>query len=314
MKKSYIYRRKDNLIDMLISDHFWLKVVVADGATGGGDYGVRIFRTRFLVADPTPASDSSAAIATALIAEINAGSELVEAFSGAAGNEVLIRFDRLGQVPSSDNYEATTTDGEGSISVSRAYPQSYTVKNASNWDGVFADMQAVPRPGGFVSSTVRKYQDAYRIDAGQLKHRTRFLFDPSDYSVTDTDVSFFQISTVVDGQEIDEGPIEIVMTADQALDVGEDALLLTGTVPQAASFSDGLYLQFPIRSSSFEIRNKGANDLRFAFKSGQAEWVLEPGDSFSDARVNITGFTLRGDGGSTDVEIYTTILTSKFIA
>lgn len=314
MKKTYIYRRKDNLIDMFISDHFWLKVVITDGTTEGGDYIVRLLRTSFVIADPDPGADSSDAIATQLVAEVNAGSEAVEAFAGTNPNEVLIRFNIVGQHPLADQYDASTTDAEGSITIQRIYPESYSVKNASNWDKPFVEMQEVPRSTGFVSPKVRKYPDTHRLDAAQLRHRTRFLFDPSDYSNNDGYVSYFQIHTVIDGSEIYEGPIEIVMTSDQFSDVGDDALLLAGTVPAAASFDEALELRFPARSSSFEIRNKGASDLLLAFQAGQAEWRLEPGQSFSDARVNIVGFTLRGDGDPTDVEIYTTILTSRFIA
>lgn len=314
MKKSYIYRRKNNLIDMLIGNHFWLRVAVEDGATGGGDYVVRVFRTRFVVEDPNPGADSSVLIAEALRDEINEGSERVEAFEGAETNEVLIRFNMLGQHPSDANYDASTTDEEGDISIRRVYPQSYSVQNASNWDQTFDEMQEVSRTKGFVSDGVRKYQDAHRLDASQLKHRTRFLFDPSDYDENDGDVSFFRIHTNISNTEVREGPIEIVMTSDQFSDVGDDALILTGTVPAAASFSDGYHLRLPVRASKFEIRNKGDNDLFVAFDSGASEFQLEPGQSFSDNRSNIVGFTLRGDGGETDVEIFATIKTSQFIS
>lgn len=314
MKNSYIHRRKDNLIDMFIHDLFWLKVVVEDDIGSGGDYEVRIMRTRFVVSDPDAGADSSAVITTALINEINAGIERVAAFAGANANEILIRFDHLGQIPSSENYDASTT-GDGSISIRRVYPQSYVIKSASNWDQAFADMQEVPRSKGHVSDSLRPYQDAHIINANQLRYRVRFLFNPTDYDLVDTNLNFFQIFAKIDGIEVGGGIIDMVMTTDQASDVGnDDSIIIAGTAPAAADFESATKLHIPARCSTFKIRNAGAGDLLFGFASGTGEIRLEPGEQFADNRTNAAVFSVRGDGAPTDIEIYFNIKTSQFIS
>lgn len=315
MIKSYIFRRYDNLIDMHINDHFWLRVVVEDGATGGGSYSVRIFRTRFTVEDPTPGADSSAAIATELRSEINEGPEDVEAFEGATANVLLIRFNKLGQHPSFENYEASTTDEEGSVTVSRAYPTGYMVKNADNWDEAFSDMQEVSRTTGHMSESVRPYQDAHIVNAGQLKHRTRFMFNPSDYENNDGFLNYYQIWTLVDGEEVGDGLIDMVMTTDQSADVGnDDAAVITGDAPVAASFEEALKLHLPVRCSSYKIRNRGDNDIYLGFASGAGEILLEPGQTFNDNRTNVAVFSVRSVVAPSEIEIYFNLKTSQFIS
>jgi len=304
----YIYRRSDNLIDAHIEDHFWLKITVTDGTSSTGDYRVVLGSSVFTATDSSAGIDDSAALAASLIVDINASSEPVTAYAGAAANEILLRYDQFGYSPvdvynQNFNYSVSTTDDDGQITAREVRP-SYNVKNASNWDGSFTTMQAVSNTGA-VSDRFRKSSEqvAAQVNANQLRHRTRFLFDPNDYSLDDNDVLFFQETPVIDATEVFDGPIEIVMASRQYTDQ-RPPLILTGTVPVAADFDSSLELRLPRQTVSIEIKNSGGNPLFFAFGTGSAEWSLAASGVFVDNRLSTGYLNLRASGSPTTVEIY----------
>jgi len=311
----YIYRRNQHMIDALIEDHFWMRLTVNDGPAGGGTYMVTIFNTTFSFADPNAGADESDTIAAGLLAAINAGSEPVTAYAGANGNEVLVRFN-FGCIPVDTynqkyNYSVSTSDEEGAITLAQVHPTEYDVFTAANWDGLFASMQKVPYRIGHNSDRFATHamRQASTVNAHQLKNRTRFLFDPADYSADDKDVLFYQITTVVDGETI-VGPIQIVMSAQQHQDL-RAPLILTGLAPVGATQEDALVLQLPRLMSSFVIRNKGGNPLSLGFGVGAAEITLAATTGeYRDNRVHTGYISVRGN---TSIEIYATMVNSPLI-
>lgn len=315
MRTTYIRRRRHNVVDMLIAENSWLKITVQDGPSGGGKYGVRIYNSVYEVDDPDAGQDSSADIVDALIEGMRGGIEPIEIATTSDPNVFYIRYSKLGQQPRREaSYDAYTTDEGGNISAREVVPEKYVVKTAENWDQNFTAMQEIRRGMGYVSESLRAYQDSHVVNAGQFRHYTRFLYSPTDYGQRDNYVNFYRVTTVVDGEEIHTGPIDILMTSDQYNDVGDDAIILAGTVPEADSFDNALYIRLPVRTSKFEVRNKGDNPLNVSFDAGQASFRLEKGQSFSDNRSNNVGFTLWAEGGETEVEIFNTIKTSQFIS
>jgi len=307
----YIHRREDHLVDALIEDHFWLKLTVNDGTTGTGTYTVSIFDGLFGSEDTTAGADDSATIVADFKAQINASSQAVTAFDGPTASELYIRFDKFGQTPVDTynqiyNYAASTTDDGGTITLVPVRPESYAVKNAANWDGAFAAMETVSFVSGARSD---KYQSsnammANQVYANQLQNRTRFLFDPADYSLDDKDVLFFQTSPVFGGVEVHTKPIEIVMSTQQYRDQ-RTPLLLTGTAPAGASQDDALTFELPRKAIDFSIRNVSAGDNVFvSFGTGSSEISVGSNEKFSDNRPGFERFSVRGDGIDVDVEIY----------
>lgn len=310
----YIYRRNAHMIDALIEDHFWLRLTVVDGPSEGGTYMVTLFNTTFAFADPDAGADESDAIAAGLLAAINEGSEHVSAYVGANANEVLLRF-KFGCIPVDTynqkyNYSASTSDTEGSITLMQVHPTEYNVFTATNWDGLFASMQKVPFRIGHNSPRFATYamRQASTVNAHQLKNRTRFLFDPADYSADDKDVLFYQTVTVVDGEEITSS-IQIVLSAQQLQDL-RAPLILTGTAPVGATQEDALVLQLPRVMSSFVITNKGGNPLSLGFGVGAAEITLAANAVYRDNRVHTGYISVRGN---TLIEIYATMVNSPLL-
>lgn len=318
----YINRRRNHLVDMLIPQHFWLRLQVQDGTTTTGNYTVVLDDVAFTTADPGAGTDDSATIVQNLQTQINDSSLHVTAFDGNTANELFIRFDKHGYTPDTYNqnfnYEASTTDGEGAISLTAIRPDSYVIKNAANWDSTFTDIETVPFGIGKRSLKYKPTEAllANSINANQLRNKTRFLFDPSDYSLVDGNVLFFRIAPVVQGLELPVGQIEILLTTAQVLSQ-HPALFLTGTVPHGPQGAPTAILPFPRKVSSIEIKNTSASDtVYFSFGTGAAEWSLEPGEVFNDNRINETKITMRTDVTGTHpahVEIYAALNTQTLI-
>jgi hypothetical protein len=315
---AYIYRRKTNLVDMLIEDHFWLKVSVADGIGSTGDYTLILGDLTFVETDPASGADDSGTLATGLKDQINAASEPITAFDGAATGEILIRYDKYNQSPAgitnqNFEYEASTTDDDGEISVKEILPASYKFKNAANWDGTFTDMETISFVKGKRSTRFRPSEMlvANQVSANQLRGRTRFLFDPADYALVDEDVLFYKLSTVVDGVEIEDGPIQILLTSQQLIQP-RAVLLLNGNTPQGASYDDRLEIQLPRYIVDMTIKNTGTtNDLKVSFGAGSAELTVSPSSSFGDNRLNVSQLDMRAVGGTTATEVYMVLATNS---
>lgn len=308
----YIYQRTAHHVDALIENHFWLKVVVNDAGAATGVYSITLFDQVFAVEDTDAGVDDSDALAAALIVLLNDSALDITALAGANPNEILIRFNAFGQIPvdiynQKFNFSAQTSDADGTISIQEIKPTSYDVQNASNWDGVFASMQVVPYSTGTNSARFKPtfMRASSNINANQLKNRTRFLFDPSDYSLDDNDVIFLKVNESVDGETY-EGPIQILMAPRQYQDL-RAPLVLSGTAPAGATQDDALTLQFPRQVVSISVKNLTATPLYVSFGVGSAEFMLEENEVFKDNRLNTGYISVRGN---TACEIYAALATN----
>lgn len=311
----YVYRRKPQVVDLLIEDLFRVLVTIRDGVGGeaGDSYSIQINESLFTVEDTTPSTSDSSTIATNLASEINSGPEPVTA--SASGAVVEVRADDR---TAKFSYEVSTTDSDGYISAAERTADSYKIQNAANWDGTFTTMETVPAVGGKRSPSLRgpANQTKHAVNANALRGKVRFLFDPGDYSLSDTDVIFYRVVPVVNGVDLSPSSIRILPTVLQMTE-NHGTLLLKGDVPQAADMDSAVEIIFPRQISSLTLESLGAggDTLFYSFGDGSAH-TLQDGQTFRDNRLNITRIRMRADSAGTGpvpVELYVTINQHKML-
>lgn len=303
----YLYRRKSDLIDLMIEKVFTKEVVLADGASEGGDYIVVLDGYEFRESDPTPGSDTTATIASNLASSINGSGLAISA--SASGGVVTLTPDKRGV---DFSIETKTTDANGKIYHRTAEPHSYQVKNAANWDGSFSTMETVPAKGkASTSAGVDPTPNGMMLDK-----YTRFRFSPSDYSIADDDVLFFRIAPVYDSGADPDGRIVIVLTPEQMTE-NHTALVLQGAVPIAADSDSATEFIMPAQTTSLVVRNiDSTEDVWLSFGTGDAEIPLSTGETFRDNKYGSGDIRIRTDaaaGGPADVYIYVTVNTSRIL-
>lgn len=303
----YLYRRKINLIDMLIDRVFAKKVVITDGATESGDYVIVLNGFEFRETDPTAGADESSTLATNLAAAINGSTVPITAT--ATGNTITLVPDRMGQ---DFSIAVKTDDDEGTISYKKAEPESYQVKNAANWDGTFTVMETVPAKGK-ASKTAGPDPTPNGMS---LNKWTRFRFAPTDYALEDDDLLFFRFAPVFDGVPGADSRITMVLTPEQLYE-NHTALILRGFAPVAADSDSATEFVFPAETTSIVVKNiDPAETVWLSFGTGAAEIPLQPGETFRDNKFGSGDIRIRTDvagGADADVYIYATVNTSRIL-
>ena len=176
----------------------------------------------------------------------------------------------------------------------------YTFKAADNFDAAFTAFQDVPA-AGFRSPSV--------IDTGftdsQFRGKTRFIFNPTDYTPTvaavdDTKPFYVLISQVdVDGTvHADEAMHLILPYSSQP----NRPVILAGVVPIGATIANSVEIQLPMQCQNFKFQVNSGNDLMVAFEPTAPEFVVYPiTTNFSTYDQTYPTFSqvfMRGDGGA----------------
>jgi hypothetical protein len=296
---SYLYRRKEGLVDLFISKVYRKKVFIRDGGVEGGLFQLVLNGKGFDVVDPNPGVDSASAITTSFETLINNSPVPVTANVLAPGVLELVS-----DVPRRDfSVSYRTSDPEGSIYHSEAPPESYAIQNASNWDQAFSLMQEVPM-GGYASPNVGSDPDPF--DA-PLNSYSRFRFDPRDYALEDDDVLYLTVTPRIDGTLGDVQPINIILTTEQ---FGENhtALILRGDAPVAADSDSALEFVLPLQSTSIVVKNEDATNTAFlSLGTGDAEIPIPPGETFRDNKLGTGDLRIRSEGAAATVYLYVTL-------
>lgn len=320
---SYLYNRRDDLIDLLVEEEHQYKITIKDGSSGNtGDYIVvinetdfedepkgtaggsdgpdRTFDSAFVEPDPSGGSDSSSTIASNLQTKISNSDKPVNAT--VSGDTITLRESE----PYLDNHvEVYTTDDGGYINIVKEAAQSYELQHASNWDGSFSKIDSIPRHGGHSGSPGADPAPT-GSDRSALRSWVRFRFAPSDYGgVGDETVQFFKTAPVFDGSTQTASPILIIPTREMMFE-NHPGLMLDGKAPRAADKSSALELRLPYQSTSATIKNKSdpAETIFFSFGSGSSEWELGQGDQFSDNKTGTSSITIRTrNGASNDARV-----------
>lgn len=293
----HIYRRKTELVDLMIDRIKAKRVTIRDQADGayGGEYLIVINDFAFRVEDPNPAADSSGAMATTLANAINGATVPVEAT--ADGSSVLL-------VPEEGTLDFSldvhTTDSGGHILISSAEPTEYQVKQADNWDGTFTLMETVRASTGKNSATVKPADVGYFIGNKWV----RFRFNPADYGLEDDHVLFLRIAPVFGGVPGADRRILILLSSDYYLE-NQSSLVLQGEAP-VGPIEDAMKLVFPRQTTSTVIRNVDTTETAyFSFGQGGGEIPLAPGETFSNNSFGSSDIMIRtAVGAATPAEVF----------
>lgn len=176
--------------------------------------------------------------------------------------------------------------------------QSYVVERASNWDGVFAPLVTLPMIGRR-SVSVDRLRAGSAGSASQWRNRLRWVFNPADYSLTDSEIQWLRIVPQLVGGPAPAGPILALLPAGlyrQAY----FPLVLNGTTPGSP-----LTLRLPRTSTALTIRAvSGSSTVGLSVGGAAANTitVTAGGDlvEYANNNINFDALVLSGGG---DVEI-----------
>lgn len=150
----------------------------------------------------------------------------------------------------------------------------YTFKASTNFDAAFTSFQDVPAIG-FRSPSV--------VDTGftdsQFRGKTRFIFNPADYTtgvpaVDDTKPFYVLISQVdLDGTvNADEAMHLILPYSSQP----NRPIILVGDAPMAADITGSVEIQLPMQCQNFKFQVDVGSNLMVAFEPTTPEFVVYP--------------------------------------
>ncbi len=172
---------------------------------------------------------------------------------------------------------------------------SYKFQSASNFDASFTTFANIPASGYASSTAITGFgsEQAYR-------GLTRFIFNPADYSITDTSPFFVRIIPAINGVDEPTEAIHMVLPYSSSPD---RPVILTGSAPSAGSLSGSLEIQLPGQCRGLEIQNNDAgNDMYVAFEPGGPEHrVPAIATTFTVFTTIVPVFTqlfVRGSGGA----------------
>lgn len=181
--------------------------------------------------------------------------------------------------------------------------KSYQFSAAVNWDSVMTPFQVVPA-SGYKSPGV---PDIGMSDS-QFRGKTRFLFNPSDYTgsvpaVDDTKPFYIRITqTDWDGTVHAPEAQHLILPYDPA---PNRPLVLRGTAPNGASIADSFEIQLPMQCQNPRIQVDGVNDVYAAFEPGGPEFrVPALNVEFTVVSMVLPSFSqifLRASGGASVV-------------
>jgi len=183
--------------------------------------------------------------------------------------------------------------------------KSYQFEAASNWDAVMNPFQVVPARG-FRSLSV---PDLGMADS-QFRGKTRFTFNPADYTVSvpavDDSKPFYIriVQTDWDGTVHTAEAQHLILPYSPA---PNRPLVLKGTAPAGATIADSFEVQLPMQCRNFRFQTDGVTDALVAFEPSGPE-IRVPSLSVEFTTVESTfpsgtQLFLRGDGVATVIEV-----------
>lgn len=185
---------------------------------------------------------------------------------------------------------------------SRINTQSYILKYASNFDGVFVPFANVPA-NGFRSRSVTDSS----FTSEQFRGKTRIIFNPVDFTLDDTKPIWIRIAAVAMGGAI--GPDETIHLILPYQPPSNRMFILSGTAPAAATIAGSQELQLPQQCKNVTIQvNSSDNtvgsthDLYIAFEPGGTEFkvptLASEFTNFESIYSSISQIFIRGNGGT----------------
>jgi len=183
--------------------------------------------------------------------------------------------------------------------------KSYEFFASPNWDTVMASFQVVPARG-FRSPGV---PDVGMSD-GQFRGKTRFLFNPADYTTAVPavdDAKPFYVSIVQTDWDGTVHPAEAQHLILPYSPAPNRPLVLKGTAPAGATIASSFEVQLPMQCRNFRFQVNGGADAYVAFEPSGPE-VRVPALSVEFTTVDSTfpagtQLFMRGDGVATVIEV-----------
>jgi len=168
---------------------------------------------------------------------------------------------------------------------------SYQYSYATNFDQSFTDFELVPRSGKKSLSVV---ENGF-VDS-RYKNQSRFLFDPSDYSIDDNAPFFVKVTPI-----------------DNAGNTGTTSsmhlILPYNTTPNRGFILSGSVL--PMQVNDFNLINThSSNDLYFSMEPGGYELLVKANSAYEVRKIysDMTQLFLRGSGGAASISAMFTLL------
>lgn len=186
----------------------------------------------------------------------------------------------------------------------RANVASYQFKVATNFDIGFSLFDTIP---------VRGKKSATVLDSGlvgeQFATKTRFLFNPNDYSIDDSKPFYTRVTPVfTDGSLGTEEGIQFVLPYNTQ---PNRPIIVRGTAPNQASLSTSLEINLPNQVNNMSIQVNGTANLYVAFEPTGAEYKIFPVSPLGmDLVMNLPSFSqlfVRGDAATTEFNAILTL-------
>lgn len=187
----------------------------------------------------------------------------------------------------------------------------FRFSSASNFDAAFTAFQTVPNDG--LIRCGEALLPRFEMWAGGAfpKDQCRFLFDPSFYTPTRSEIRDDKPWFIRLEPQNADGTFGAAEAMHMILPAGSQphrTIQLQGTVPSGADLTASIEIQLPMQCNDWEIQNDGAANMAIAFERGAVagpEFRLDPMSSiFRSLQYTITSVSqvfMRGIGGSTTI-------------
>lgn len=181
---------------------------------------------------------------------------------------------------------------------------SYNFKRSANFDGAFVTFQNVPA-AGFRSLTAQEPSFA----DGMFRDKTRFIFNPVDYSFVDADPLWLKIQPISTAGVVgtDESIHLVLPYSFQP----RRPVVLRGGAPSGATIANSLEINFPMQCQGVNIENDGAVDLFVAFDINGPEFRVPAfsttGPQFSVSFPAFSQVFVRGLAGTPTFSLVTSL-------
>jgi len=178
----------------------------------------------------------------------------------------------------------------------RAGVASYNFYSSTNFDIATVLFANVPSYGKISATAVNtSYGD------GNYRNITRFLFNPTDYTIDDSKPFWVQIEQIaVDGTV---GPLEALHLILPYSSQPNRAVILAGGAPAGATIANSLELQLPLQCNDIRVQVDGITDLMLGFEPGGTEQrvpsLQNEFTTYEKILDSISQIFVRGNGGAT---------------
>ena len=185
---------------------------------------------------------------------------------------------------------------------------------ATNFDAPFTPFQVVRNQGMKVlRPPVSGGPRTPDVSSGkQRKNFVGFIFDPTEYGITDTAPFFIRVEPETSPGVF--GAAEAIHLILPYSSTPDRPIVLSGTVPAGATLANSLEIQLPYQCNNWEIDNIGINYLCFASNPLGDEFSIPTGAIFEQTYSPVSQIFIRGVGGATTLTSVFTLQSSKSIA